>query len=431
MENLVFKTTLNRCRQVQEATTYFEMFCYSDPTMDTVEEHPLTTDKFDIFLDRKGAFAEPILPDGVSVVARLRLILQQDAQHPETFTPHIISLDPEIYSKMVHSLHLPKRGIESSSCAGPFFWAAMDQDEETSRLHIVQLKSDVRKKGHTRGWELLLSHDFSTGTTTGFCKGTQSSDIVESIRLLKGAGPEICHPLPLPLIILGHDASFKTDSKQRDARDWLRRLENGISIRTEIEEREKATLEIQRSSLYNIISQKESKLNFKMAGEQRKLAHASKRDSSTMKTISLLGSVFLPGAYLAVINILNNIFQLPKRYRHTLSRITKLLALLGSHDTSDFNSSGIMAMVGKDKREEVRGRRSRLGEKLRASEDMEKLIIATMRKRTMSKVSTWGARVEKKESLARDEDNDYGAFKEPKPRKMGFGKLLTVPTIRF
>jgi hypothetical protein len=52
--------------------------------------------------------------------------------------------------------------------------------------------------------------------------------------------------------------------------------------------------------LYNIIAQKESKLNFQMAIEQRKLARASKRDSSTMKTISLLGSIFLPGAYLAV-----------------------------------------------------------------------------------------------------------------------------------
>ena len=36
-----------------------------------------------------------------------------------------------------------------------------------------------------------------------------------------------------------------------------------------------------------------------MAGEQRKLAHASKRDSAAMKLISLLGAVFLPGAYLA------------------------------------------------------------------------------------------------------------------------------------
>lgn len=251
----------------------------------------------------------------------------------------------------------------------------------------------------------MLSYDFHTGITAGYCKGTPSSDIVESITLLKACGPEICHPLLLPLIIFGHDASFKPDIKQRDARDWLRRLEHAISMRSEIEERVgyvregvvdldavnrdlvechaqvlwkrpiaflritdsfkeamelfytnlprerkdprmKKTqasmlsrlefykkkwqgietyasttlerLETQKSSarnysflwtsgplltvtqLYNIIAQKESKLNFQMAGEQRKLAHASKRDSATMKTISLLGSVFLPGAYLAV-----------------------------------------------------------------------------------------------------------------------------------
>lgn len=52
--------------------------------------------------------------------------------------------------------------------------------------------------------------------------------------------------------------------------------------------------------LYNIIAQRESKLNFQMAGEQRKLAHASKRDSGAQKTIALLGALFLPGAYLAV-----------------------------------------------------------------------------------------------------------------------------------
>jgi hypothetical protein len=56
--------------------------------------------------------------------------------------------------------------------------------------------------------------------------------------------------------------------------------------------------------LYNIIAQKESKLNFQMAEEQRILAHASKRDSSRMKTISLLGVLFLPGAYLAVCSLI-------------------------------------------------------------------------------------------------------------------------------
>jgi hypothetical protein len=84
----------------------------------------------------------------------------------------------------------------------------------------------------------MLSHDFRAGITAGFCKGTPSSDIVESITLLKGCGPEICHPLLLPMIIFGHDASFKPDIKQRDARDWLRRLEHAISMRSDLEEKE-------------------------------------------------------------------------------------------------------------------------------------------------------------------------------------------------
>lgn len=36
-----------------------------------------------------------------------------------------------------------------------------------------------------------------------------------------------------------------------------------------------------------------------MAAQQRRLAHASKRDSTAMKTLSLLGALFLPGTFLA------------------------------------------------------------------------------------------------------------------------------------
>lgn len=108
-----------------------------------------------------------------------------------------------------------------------------------------------------------------------------------------------------------------------------------------------------------------------MAGEQRKLAHASKRDSSTMKTISLLGSVFLLGAYLGVslfvsdkpykhllflilVDILHNVLQLSKCARHTLSRIPRFLTLLGGNNTSNFTSCWNVAMVGKKERGEVR-----------------------------------------------------------------------------
>lgn len=55
------------------------------------------------------------------------------------------------------------------------------------------------------------------------------------------------------------------------------------------------------SQLYNLLSQRESKIQFQMAGEQRRLAHASKRDSTAMKTISLLGAVFLPGTLVSSI----------------------------------------------------------------------------------------------------------------------------------
>ena len=47
------------------------------------------------------------------------------------------------------------------------------------------------------------------------------------------------------------------------------------------------------------MSQREARLNLEIAGEQRRIAHASKRDSTAMKTLSLLGALFLPGTYLA------------------------------------------------------------------------------------------------------------------------------------
>jgi hypothetical protein len=62
------------------------------------------------------------------------LSLQQEAKHPETFAPNVISLRPEVYRSMIVALNLPYRGIESTSVVGPFFWAAWDQDENNPHL---------------------------------------------------------------------------------------------------------------------------------------------------------------------------------------------------------------------------------------------------------------------------------------------------------
>ncbi len=72
----------------------------------------------------------------------------------------------------------------------------------TSSIELLFRKSDVRKKGKTRGWELMLSHSFQTGITTGFAKGTESSDMLESIRHLKICAEQTMHPMLLPMIIL-------------------------------------------------------------------------------------------------------------------------------------------------------------------------------------------------------------------------------------
>lgn len=103
---------------------------------------------------------------------------------------------------------------------------------------ILHRKSDVRKKGKTRGWEMMLSYSFTTGITTGFVKGTPSSDMVPALAHLRACAAQAGHPMLLPTIVLAHDLSPANDQKQRDARDWLRRLENAVSLRNEVEEHE-------------------------------------------------------------------------------------------------------------------------------------------------------------------------------------------------
>lgn len=140
---------------------------------------------------------------------------------------------------MVRTLHLPYRAIEGTSVVGPFFWCANDtEDDDDPHLQIIMRKSDVRKRGKTRGWEIMLGHNFKTGITTGFVKGTDSSDMVDSIGHVKRCARQIAHPMLLPMIILSHDLSPKNDQKQRDARDWLRKLEHAVTMRNEIIEEE-------------------------------------------------------------------------------------------------------------------------------------------------------------------------------------------------
>ena len=85
---------------------------------------------------------------------------------------------------------------------------------------------------------MMLSHSFKTNITTGYIKGTPSSDVMHTLGHLKACATQVGHPMLLPMVFLSHDLSPANDQKQRDARDWLRRLENAVSLRDEIEESE-------------------------------------------------------------------------------------------------------------------------------------------------------------------------------------------------
>lgn len=87
----------------------------------------------------------------------------------------------------------------------------------------------------TRGWEMMLSHELETGITTGFCKGTPSASLEEAISLLKTCVSDLGHPLLLPLFMLGSDSKWKAERQQRDAREWLRKMEHVIAMRDDTE----------------------------------------------------------------------------------------------------------------------------------------------------------------------------------------------------
>ncbi|KAJ3942496.1 uncharacterized protein N0V96_007997 [Colletotrichum fioriniae] len=471
MDDYMFREHVSKCRQVSEATHYVEILNYSDAFYNSCEEHPLTMDEFDNFLHRRGAFEPPKLKEGVKLLNGIRLVLQKNAKHKDTFTPHTISFTADAYQSMVRAMRLPFRAIEGTSVVGPFFWCAYDQDDEDPTLQIIFRKSDVRKKGKTRGWELMLSHCFSTGITSGYVKGTPSSDIVAAIQHLTFCAQQAGHPMLLPIIILSHDLSSTTDQKQRDARDWLRKLEHAVSMRNEIEDEEgyvsqdghlevdaisrdlvechsqvlwkrpqayqaivkeidaglvkfkekvpkehdtplidklhrsmvarlqfyslkltgienyQATtlerLHIQRSALYNLLSQRESKIQFQMAGEQRRLAHASKRDSTAMKTISLLGAVFLPGTFLASVFSMT-FFDFAKDADPVISKELWVYFAI----TVPLTILIVGGWIVFDRRRESQFRVED-ADLERNIEHMEADIMAMMRKRTMSKANTW------------------------------------------
>lgn len=133
-----------------------------------------------------------------------------------------------------------------------------------------------------------------------------------------------------------------------------------------------------------------------MAAQQRRLAHASKRDSTAMKTLSLLGALLLPGTFLASVFSMT-FFDFNDN---------------NNNNSGDSSTSGgaqvsqwlwvyfavtiplTLVIVGSwwwmDKRREKRYSLED-AEIEKGIERMETEIMAIMRKKTMQKATTWNS----------------------------------------
>lgn len=238
MDDYLFEDFLAASRYLPEANSYIEIFNYSDSSFNSCEQHSLEASEVQNFLHRNGAFAPKILPPGVKLLSGMRLVLQVDAKQNDTFKPSVITLPHDIYRDMVKSFNLSYQWIETSAAVGPLFWTCWDQDDDDPHLQIIYRKSDVLKKTKTRGWELSLSHEVTSGITQGFYKGTNSSDIKGVLKHLHRCTAQVGHAMLLPIILFGHDMGLNLEMKQRDLRHESRKLENAISMRGDIEPQE-------------------------------------------------------------------------------------------------------------------------------------------------------------------------------------------------
>lgn len=64
----------------------------------------------------------------------------------------------------------------------------------------------------------------------------------------------------------------------------------------------------------------------------------------------------------------------------------------------------------------------------RALEKLEAIIVSQMRKRTLGKLTTWGERYERRERLAADDENDFGAAKLDTSKVPTV--MVTAPTLK-
>lgn len=81
------------------------------------------------------------------------------------------------------------------------------------------------------GWEVILSQKTKSGTTIGFCKGTNWLRLNNSLKTLQDpslTSGELCHPMTLPVIIFSYEIASRLEVAQRNAKAGLEIIKRKI-----------------------------------------------------------------------------------------------------------------------------------------------------------------------------------------------------------
>ncbi|KAI3329532.1 hypothetical protein F4824DRAFT_516836 [Ustulina deusta] len=408
MDEYLFSEHLARLRALPEPTSYLEILNYSDDRYSSVKTRTLNSENFENFLEQKGPFLPASENTNVSFLNGIRLVVQSEVHKPETFAPDVVSLEVSQYESLIRKMQLPFQGLEASTAVGPFFWWSLDMESENPKLQFIFRKADAQWKGTTRGWEMMLTYCFKSKITSGYVKGTRSTEINRQLQHLAACCRPAVHPLLLPILLI-HDISAKNDQDQRAVRGKIRELEGALSQRYQkysafsygpereididslnqqltecqcrvLQKKPQAwrnaldrvgkamhafsealqaqtresepdhqlqtlhqsllrrldflagkldglesyahvsleRLKSQREVMLSILDQRESRLSLRIAAQQHRLADASKRDSTSMKTLTFLGSLFLPGTFISSIFSMS-FFDFSKDLRNSAS----------------------------------------------------------------------------------------------------------------
>ncbi|KAE8447977.1 hypothetical protein EG329_009900 [Mollisiaceae sp. DMI_Dod_QoI] len=86
----------------------------------------------------------------------------------------------------------------------------------------------------------------------------------------------------------------------RKLRDRIKYLESTLE-HTLLDGNIKTRLQAQQQVVFNLIAQADTKVNISLAKDSKEIAAASKQDSSAMKIIAMLTTLFLPGTFIATL----------------------------------------------------------------------------------------------------------------------------------